>query len=641
MKKQTKMIISSLIILSLLICVFVGVKRVNVESEYKDIQIAIRYNDLLNIAKQTNEPLEVVLKKFKDLGANALFVRENTVLPASGTDFMNLKEQGRATVYEGYELEKLYPESDNIKRANFYIEAYDQEAFDLIYNNLTLKGISAYKVEIDGQDYIELTVPVSILTSLGVGYNYQDLQTAADLGYVILPQVKSWDHTSEESIVSFVEQIESIPNLGSIYFADSMVVEPGNAQIIEMVKRYGLGFVEFFSEKQKGFGSLAKASSDNGTAFGVERLHTVTDAQVKQYSTDELMDRYMLALTERNLRVFLFKMPNTLDIQKDAEFLATNVQTFKTLAESKGYTLVDTITPYNLPSGNYILSILAGVAAILMFVLLLDRMGMAKVGYVLALLGLIGYAGLLKLSPNLGLKLMALFGAVVFPTYGVVSILEGDNRSIKQTILAFLKVSLISFGGALTIIGTISRTSFGLGIDIFAGVKIAMLLPIVLVIVIAYYQRHGLNIDYYKDLLNHKVTYLALGLLGIAAVILLIYTSRTGNTGSISGFELAFRQFLDTTLGVRPRTKEFLIGHPAMMIMLYYGYKEKYIPLLVLGIIGQISLVNTYAHIHTPIMISLIRSAYGIAFGLIIGIIAIYVIKLLSKGINKWIIKNQ
>ena len=641
MKNQTKIIISSLIILSLLICVFVGVKRVNVESDYKDIQIAIRYNDILNIAKQTNEPIENVLKKFKDLGANALFVRENTVIPAAGSDFMNFKEQGRATVYEGYELEKVYPDSENIKRSNIYIEAYDKEAFDLIYNNLTLKGISAYKAVIDGEDYIELTVPMSILTSLGVGYNYGDLQIAADLGYVILPQVKSWDHVSDESIASFIAQIEAIPNIGSIYFADSSIVEPSNSQIIEMVKKHGLGFVEFFSEKQKGFGSLAKASSENGTAFGVERLHTVTDAQVKQYTTDGLMDRYMLALTERNLRVFLFKMPNTLDIQKDANFLATNIQTFRDLAESKGYTVADAVEPYNLPAGNYLLSILAGIASILMFVLLLDRMEMIKVGYILGALGLIGYAGLLKLSPNLGLKLMALFGAVIFPTYGVLSILDVNERSMKDTILTFLKVCAISFGGALTIIGTISRTSFGLGIDIFAGVKVAMLLPIVLVVAIAYYQRHGLNFKYYKELLSNKVTYLALGLLGIAAVVLMIYTSRTGNTGSISSFELAFRQFLDTTLGVRPRTKEFLIGHPAMIIMLYYGYKEKYIPLLVLGIIGQISLVNTYAHIHTPVMISLIRSAYGIVFGLIIGMIAIYVIKLLGKVMNKWIVKNQ
>ena len=641
MRKQTNIIISSLIILSLLVCVFVGVRRINVENDYKDIQIAIRYSDVLNIAKQTNEPIENILKEFKALGANALFVRENTVLPLANADFTNFKEQGYATVYEGYELEKLYPESTTIKRANLYIEAYSTQAHDLIFNNLKIKGMSTYEVVIDGKKFIEVTVPMSILATHGVGYNYEDLKIAADAGYVILPQVKSWDNVSDESIEAFVSQIEVIPNLGTIYFADSSIVAPTHPEIIAMIKRHGLGFVEFFSEKQKGFGTLAKASSESGEAFNVERLHTVTDAQVKQYTTDQLMDRYMLALTERNLRVFLFKMPNTLDIHADATFLATNISTFRNLAESKGYVVAEEVQPYNLPVGNYILSVLAGVAAILMFILVSDKVGMTKVGYILGAIGLIGYAGLLKLSPNFALKMMALFGAIIFPTYGGVLALEERTRSLKETIFTFLKMSLISFGGALTIIGTISRTSFGLGIDIFAGVKMAMLLPILLVIVVAYYQKHGLNFNYYKELLSNKVTYLALGLLGIGAIVLMIYTSRTGNTGNISSLELAFRQFLDTTLGVRPRTKEFLIGHPIMIILLYYGYKEKYVPLLILGIIGQISLVNTYAHIHTPVMISLIRSIYGIAFGLVIGIIAIYVIKLLGKVMNKWITKNQ
>lgn len=641
MRKQSKIIISSLIVLSLLVCVFVGVRRINVENQYRDIQIAIRYSDVLNIAKQTNQPIDILLKEFKELGANALFVRENTVLPLANADFMNFKEQGYATVYEGYELEKVYPESTMIKRANLYIEPYSPEVFDLIFNNLKIKGMSAYDVVIEGEHFIEVTVPMSVLATHGVGYNYADLKVAADIGYVVLPQVKSWDQISDESIDVFVKQIEAIPNLGTIYFADSKIVAPTHPEIVEMIKRHGLGFVEFFSEKQKGFGTLAKASSEAGGAFNVERLHTVTDAQVKQYTTDQLMDRYMLALTERNLRVFLFKMPNSLDIQADTTFLAENISTFKGLAESKGYVVTEEVQAYNLPIGNYVLSVFAGIAAILMFVLVLDKMGMTRTGYILGALGLIGYAGLLKLSPNLALKLMGLFGAIIFPTYGGTLALEEKARSLKDTILTFLKMSFISFGGALTIIGTISRTSFGLGIDIFAGVKIAMLLPIVLVIAIAYYQRHGLNVKYYKGLLGNKVTYLALGLLGIGAVVLLVYTSRTGNTGSISSLELAFRQFLDTTLGVRPRTKEFLIGHPVMILLLYYGYKEKYIPLLVLGIIGQISLVNTYAHIHTPVMISLIRSVYGIAFGLVIGIIAIYVIKFLGRVMNKWIAKNQ
>ena len=641
MKKQSKIIISGLIVLSLIACVFIGIGRINVERNYKDIQIAIRYTDVLNIAKQTNEPVENVLKAYKDLGANALFVRENTVLPIASADFANFKEQGKATVHEGYDLEKIYPDSNNIRRNNLYIETYDQLTFDLIYNNLTLKGVSAYKTMIEGVDYIEVTVPMSILTTMGVGYNYEDLQIAANLGYVILPQAKSWDQLSDSAVEAFVEQIEAIPNVGTIYFADSEVVGASHPEVVEMIKTHGLGFVEFFSEKQKGFEALAKASSEAGTHFNVERLHTVTDAQVKQYTPNALLDRYMLALTERNLRTFLFKMPNTLDIQGDASLLATNIQNFTQAAEEKGYTVVDEIRPYNLPMGNYILSILVGLGAILVFVLIFDYLKLTQLGYILGILGLIGYAGLLKVAPNMAIKLMALFGAIVYPTYAVTFALAEKERNLKETILTFLKCSFISFGGALTIIGTLSRTSFGLGINIFAGVKAAMLLPIVAIILIAYYERHGLNYEYYKKLLSNKVTYFALGLMAVGAVILLIYTSRTGNTGSISSLELNFRQFLDTTLGVRPRTKEFLIGHPLMIVLLYYGYKEKYIPLLVLGIIGQISLVNTYAHIHTPVLISLVRMCYGLLFGIIIGVILIYVIKLIGKVINKWIVNNQ
>ncbi len=236
---------------------------------------------------------------------------------------------------------------------------------------------------------------------------------------------------------------------------------------------------------------------------------------------------------------------------------------------------------------------------------------------------------------------MALFGATMFPTYAVLSVLDTKAYSLKNTIFAFLKASIISFGGALTIIGTISRTSFALGIDVFAGVKLAHVIPLALVLIIVIYQEHGFDVNYVKRILTSKVTYLALALMAILAMVLFIYTSRTGNTGQISDVELQMRQILDTVLGVRPRTKEFLIGHPIMIALLYYGYKEKYLPFLIFGMIGQISLVNTYAHIHTPVMVSLIRSGYGIVIGLVVGIILIYVIKLVAKVIKKWDLKTR
>lgn len=641
MKRQLKSLIYVLLAVAMVACTYIGVMRTNVEQDYKEVQIAVRYSDVLNISLQTGLSTEEVFKILKDNGATTLFVRENTVAPAGRGEYYNYKEQGMANYFDGYELQRQYPDATTIKRQFNYIETFSQEAFESIYNNLLAKDIPVGTLELDNKTFIELRGNLSTLTTVGVGFNEDDLKVAADLGYVISPQVKSWDNVSQAGIDLFIEELEKIPNLGPIYFADSDIVKLNVPEIQELVAEHGLGFVEFFSNKQVGFGKMAKAASDSGKNFGVIRLHTLTDGEVRTYSTREMMDRFMLALTERNLRVFLFKMPSTMDIEADMTAMLEQMTTFKTLVEEKGYTITGETNRFNLPVGNYFTAVIAGIGAIAVFILICDYLGFAKVGILLAALGIVGYAGLLKLSPNLGLKMMALFGAVVFPTYGVLCMLEVEADNLKKTILAFLKGSIISFGGALTIIGTLSRTSFALGIDIFAGVKFAHLLPILLVICILIYKNHGFSYGYIHELLQKNVTYLAVAVLAILGVVFLIYTTRTGNSGGVSDLELQFRQLLDTVLGVRPRTKEFMIGHPIMLTLLYFGYQEKYIPFLVLGIIGQISLVNTYAHLHTPIMISLIRSGYGLLFGIIGGIVLIYIVKFLCKVMVKWMVKNQ
>ena len=45
-------------------------------------------------------------------------------------------------------------------------------------------------------------------------------------------------------------------------------------------------------------------------------------------------------------------------------------------------------------------------------------------------------------------------------------------------------------------------------------------------------------------------------------------------------------------------------------------------------VIGQISLVNTYAHIHTPLLISLQRSVNGLILGIVVAVITVLLVKL-------------
>jgi hypothetical protein len=116
------------------------------------------------------------------------------------------------------------------------------------------------------------------------------------------------------------------------------------------------------------------------------------------------------------------------------------------------------------------------------------------------------------------------------------------------------------------------------------------------------------------------VAALLLGLAGLALLVL-----RSGNEGGlgVSSAELQFRSLLDRIFGVRPRTKEVLIGHPLLILGLMraaLGKRAGAWVLLALGVVGQVSLVNTFSHLHTPVLISLARTLHGLWFGAVIGL---------------------
>jgi len=79
---------------------------------------------------------------------------------------------------------------------------------------------------------------------------------------------------------------------------------------------------------------------------------------------------------------------------------------------------------------------------------------------------------------------------------------------------------------------------------------------------------------------------------------------------------------------VRPRTKEFLIGHPALVIgawMLLTG-RMRFLPLaMFLATIGQVSIVNTFCHLHSPLLVSLQRTGWGILLGVGLGLLVLRV----------------
>lgn len=115
---------------------------------------------------------------------------------------------------------------------------------------------------------------------------------------------------------------------------------------------------------------------------------------------------------------------------------------------------------------------------------------------------------------------------------------------------------------------------------------------------------------------------LIFGIVALAGLALVV--ARTGNDAGVgvSGIELKSRAILDRLLPARPRTKEFLVGHPAFLLGLAWwwrGRKRLGLTAFVIGSLGQVSILNTFCHIHTPLIISVWRDLIGLVFGILIG----------------------
>lgn len=209
---------------------------------------------------------------------------------------------------------------------------------------------------------------------------------------------------------------------------------------------------------------------------------------------------------------------------------------------------------------------------------------------------------------------------------------EAAKRSIGRSVVALLILCALSYIGAVLMVGLLADVLFMLKLDQFIGVKIAHVIPIVVVPFILYIWNTEKPLQTVKQLLDKALDYKWAALAAIVAVAGFIYISRTGNTtAELSAAEAGMRNFLNDVLGVRPRSKEFLIGYPLTLLLFWLGASSRNWILTIPAVIGQVSLVNTYAHIHTALLISLQRSFNGLVLGIVIGLLLILAVQLLIK----------
>jgi hypothetical protein len=231
------------------------------------------------------------------------------------------------------------------------------------------------------------------------------------------------------------------------------------------------------------------------------------------------------------------------------------------------------------------------------------------------------------LDGETGRHLAALGAAVIFPSLGLALFLSLFSRRFSLLPLALAGAALVALGGGLLLGGLLSDTSHLLEESYFRGVKLSFALPPLLGFLL-YLRKVGLEGGGLgRELLglgDRPLRFKHLAAVFLLLLALLLYLVRSGNVQAslTPGWELALRDLLERALGVRPRTKEFLVGYPALALAwLCLERKERFLALSLslLGIMALVSVVNSFSHLRTPLEVSLLRSLHGFWMGLILG----------------------
>ena len=642
-KNHLNLVAYILIGLALIASLYLGGQRIAIEQNNDQVEVMVNYTELVSLARANNLEVGELALILKDQGLTGVLFKELSI--------GDLERNGQVGLYQGQEA-KLAPyasklsEDIALKDSNVIISIHNKELEGQIVEHLQHKfsGVAYYPGDISA-----IAIPINVPNSdtekariyrdikdLGVGFIIPELEEMANLGITIIPQVRDWKKPTHSSLVFMAEEVKKLPNLSFIMFNDEQI--PGfpdkfksfaDRLIVDGQVYAPIGVVEFFN--QRGINTIAAYLNKEAV-----RVHSIPINEMPRYSPKTAIDRFELAVDERNIRALFVRF---LDMEQPAGALEVNLAYFADLTariEKAGFTIGQPVYQFESPTYSRILIALIGLGVIGGAVLVFNTKEWTLIALAKLVMGALAWLALLYISPILARKLAALASVIVFPTLAILLIVREKPRTIMESILALFKMSAISLIGAVLMIGLLADKLFMLKLDQFVGVKIAHALPLIFVLALMHkFEDHPVREA--KKILTQPITYLVAGLGGVLAIALAFYIMRTGNVDAdmVLGIEQRMRDGLNQILGVRPRTKEFLIGYPFTLLLLYLGVSKLNWPLLIPAVIGQVSLINTYAHIHTPIIISMIRSIHGLWIGIILGVVVIIGWRMVEKYISE------
>jgi hypothetical protein len=629
LSQRTKNILSIFLLCAILLGLFLAIERAGIESRSKTVEIAVEYDNLQKLSLLDKVPLFEVILKLKSAGMTSIGLPEQTLDTA--------QEAGNLVWAPGYMLQNSEEKAPwllsrlvaNPQRSYSYIYAFDPATRERVLNELTnLLGTS--EVWTIGK-VIVVDHLAEELKTFGIGFDPQTVAWLKTHELHVIPRLTNNPYYQPASIEPKFYLLRKNLDANCIIFGKEEVLGfpnylPTTARALQNF-RLQFGYVEMI--QQDGDRELARRMGNQ-----VVKVQSIPADKIieNQIDKNQAISRFARAIKERGVRMLYIHPFFNLEPARD--FVPHNQQYLDELSKkirSAGFKLgeASTIQPFSLNWAQVLvlgLGVFALCIALLRYLTELDDnlvyvLFAAFICFELAT-ALVG--GLLILQ-----IILAALAAVAAPTFAIIANFdpEPSGYSLQKAIQIFLNCVAETLLGIILIIGLLADSRFLLGAELFRGIKIVLILPILIIITYFFYKdEYGTDLkEKIKTFLALRVTVATLCWAGLFLAVLALAVARSDNfILPVFGIEKFFRNIMEQVLFVRPRIKEFLIGYPFLFLAAAYclhGHKKWLWLFLALGTVGLTSLTNTFCHIHTPLIYSVIRSLNGLGLGLIIGII--------------------
>ena len=587
------------------VSVWVGAERYKAESANRAVHLILDMPDVRTMAGATGKSVDSILAELRESGATAVAVAEET--------FDDLVTGGKLSIEPGNPVRYVVRDESIEGRLRTFATQRLAPAQDPAASLVFANG-----------DEFPLGTKFADLRTFGLGFNRAEAQRVVNAGLGIVARITNQPLSSRSAIDAVLDDAKGIGAEGILFGGDQVI---GRRDLVvyasEQIRARDLwiGPVEFTT--QGGLPRITKELQDR-----LVRVHSMVAAEIDRNEPPDIIDRYVRAVVERSMKG-LFLRPISMSAEDPMREFRWYVSTIRDRLAREGYQAKPARTDMPAPRPLWA-AIICGLGVAAAGGFLMSKLAGAKWGFFVG-----GVLVLLTaaLGVDFGLRYLALAAALVFPTLAMLAAFDKGNQpgNSGKWIAAFFWITAFSVIGGLHVAALLTLPSYMLRIEQFFGVKLAHFLP---PIVIALYLVFSENNA--RTLLNGAVRWadVVVGIVILAAVFMML--SRTGNDapGDVSALELKLRNFLDRVLPERPRTKEFMVGHPALIVSLAMAFKgqRSWLPLTVfLAAIGQVSVLNTFCHLHTPISVTLLRVAVGFVMGTVVGLFALWLFNLASK----------